>query len=125
MLCIQTFSACSIETKDEKKIGDVDFSVLPVESIPDEITTIINERKEEIFKTTYSDKDNLYIIIGYGTQPTGGYSIKVSELYETKNGIYIKTEFMGPSKSEEVTQTVTYPYIVVKLDYIDKSVVFK
>lgn len=37
-----------------------------------------------------------YIIIGYGRQNHQGYSVKVNNLYETKNGIYIKTEFQGP-----------------------------
>lgn len=119
------FGACGKETADENKIGELKFEVIPDDKLPDELKTIINERKGEMFKTTYTDENNLYIIVGYGKQPTGGYSISVSELYETKNGIHFKTEFLGPSKSENVTQTVTYPYIVVKLEYTDKSVVFK
>lgn len=125
IICLYALTACSVETEDKKKIGDVDFTVVPEEGIPEELKKIIEERKEEIFKTTYTDKDNLYIVVGYGKQPTGGYSIRVSELYKTKNGMYIKTEFIGPSKNEEVPQTVTYPFIVVKMDYTDKSVIFK
>lgn len=125
IICLYALTACSVETEDKKKIGDVDFTVVPEEGIPEELKKIIEERKEEIFKTTYTDKDNLYIVVGYGKQPTGGYSIRVSELYKTKSGMYIKTEFIGPSKNEEVPQTVTYPFIVVKMDYTDKSVIFK
>lgn len=117
--------ACGKDNADENKIGDLKFEVISDDKLPDELKTIINERKGEMFKTTYADANNLYIIAGYGKQPTGGYSISVSELYETKNGIHFKTEFFGPSKSEKVTQSVTYPYIVVKLEYTDKSVVFK
>jgi hypothetical protein len=124
-MCANVLTGCSIESNDEKKLGEVDFTVVPEESIPVELKTIIDERKKDMFKTTFIDNDSLYIIIGYGSQPTGGYSIGVSELYETKNGIYVKTEFLGPSKNEVVSQMVTYPYIVIKLDYIDKSVVFK
>ena len=46
------------------------------------------ERKAENFKLTYSDKQYLYICIGYGEQETGGYSIAVNELYLTDNAIY-------------------------------------
>lgn len=125
VICLYAFAGCSMETTDKNKLGDLDFTVVPEENVPEELKKIIEERKGEIFKTTYTDKDNLYIVIGYGKQPTGGYSIRVSELYQTKNGIYIKTEFIGPSKSEEVPQNVTYPFIVVKMDYTDKSVIFK
>lgn len=125
IICLHTLTACSVETKDSKKLGDMDFTVVPEENLPEELKSIIDERKSELFKTTYTDQNDLYIVIGYGKQPTGGYSIRVSELYQTKNGVYIKTEFIGPSKSEEVQQTVTYPYIVVKMDYTDKSVIFK
>lgn len=118
-------TACSIESKDEKKSGDLEFEVISKDSVPAEFNTIIDQKKKELFKTTYSDKDNLYIAIGYGEQPTGGYSISVTEMYETKNGIYVKTEFKGPSKKESVTQEISYPYIVIKTKASDKSVVFK
>jgi hypothetical protein len=125
IICLYIFTSCSIETNDKKKLGDVDFTVVPEENLSEELKQIIEERKGEEFKTTYIDNDDLYIVIGYGKQPTGGYSIRVSELYYTNNGVYIKTEFIGPSKSDEVTQNITYPYIVVKLAYVDKSVIFK
>lgn len=123
--CLYALTACSVETKDKKKLGDIDFTVVPDENLPEELRKIIDERKGEVFKTTYNDQNDLYIVIGYGKQPTGGYSIRINELYQTKNGVYVKTEFIGPSKNEEVPQTVTYPYIVVKMEYIDKSVIFK
>lgn len=117
--------ACGTKETDANKLGDLEFEVVPEDKFPEELKTIIEERKAKPFKTTFADDNSLYIIVGYGQQPTGGYSIQVKELYETKNAIYIKTEFLGPSKSEEVTQTNSYPYIVIKIEYTDKSVVFK
>lgn len=125
IMTVCMFAACGKKDADENKIGDLQFEVVPDDKLPEELKTIIDDRKKEMFKTTYADGNNLYIIVGYGKQPTGGYSISVKELYETKNGIHFKTEFLGPSKSEDVTQAVSYPYIVVKLEYTDKSVVFK
>ncbi len=118
-------SACGMESRDEKKSGNLDFEVISKENIPEEFNAIIEQKKNDMFKTTYTDKDNLYIAIGYGEQPTGGYSISVTDFYETKNGIYVKTEFKGPSKKESVSQSVSYPYIVIKTKASDKSVVFK
>lgn len=71
-MCANVLTGCSIESNDEKKLGEVDFTVVPEESIPAELKTIIDERKKDMFKTTFIDDDSLYIIIGYGSQPTGG-----------------------------------------------------
>lgn len=126
MIISAILCSCGIRSleSDTKKISEPDFEIISEEALPSELLTIINERKEKSFKTTFEDGNGLYIVIGYGRQPTGGYSIKVNELYETKDSLHIETEFIGPSKNETVTQTVSYPYIVVKTTMIDKPVVF-
>ena len=67
--------------------------------------------------------------MGYGIQPTGGYSISVEELYLSTNAIYINTNLIGPMKGETVTEVESYPYLVVqienRMDYSEKSVVFE
>jgi len=116
--------ACGKE--DEiKKIRDLDFTVVEDADLPGELKELIEEKKAEPFKISYSNKDNLYIAVGYGKQNSGGYSITVDELYLTNNAIYIDTNLIGPSSDDVVSQGVTYPYVVVKLEYIDKRVVFE
>ena len=77
------------------------------------------------FKITYADKDALYIARGYGEQKTSGYSIEVKECYETENAIYIHTNLIGPSKEEKIVEAKTFPYVAVKMQFIDKNVVFE
>ena len=62
---------------------------------------------------------------GYGARPTSGYSIEVKQLYETENAVCIQTELTGPSKEEKIAEKQTYPYIVVKMEWIDKNIVFE
>lgn len=81
------------------------------------------KRKDKEFQVTYSNNEYTYIIIGYGRQQYEGYSIKVKEMYESDNAIYIKTQFNGP-KEYTNEENVTYPVIVVKTEYSDKSVIF-
>lgn len=123
MICIAVTSACGIERINNKKTNDVDFTVVATSEIPKEVNQLIEQRKEKEFKVTYSDNRYTYIIVGYGKQKYPGYSIKVKSLYETKNAIFVKTEFIGP---EEYTnkEEVTYPYIVIKIQYSDKNVIF-
>ncbi len=117
-------TGCKTEDTDIKKIRDLDFTVVEDADLPGELKEIIDEKKEEPFKLTYSNKDNLYIVVGYGKQNSGGYSITVEALYLTKNAIYIDTNLIGPTKEDMVSQGVTFPYIVVKLEDMEEPVVF-
>lgn len=119
------FLGCSAEKLNSEKLRDVPFTVLDEEQIPKELETMILEKEETPFKYTYVDQGELFIAVGYGEQPTSGYSIEVKELYETKNAIYIHTNLIGPAKEEKIVERKTFPYIVVKLEYIDKNVVFQ
>ena len=128
ILCIcliSLFVGCSAEKMSTKKLRDIDFTVVDEDNIPKELEEMIEEKEEQMFKLSYGDQGALYIAIGYGEQPASGYSIAVKELYETENAIYIHTNLIGPAKDEKIVERSTYPYIVVKLEYIDKNVVFQ
>ncbi|NLJ90171.1 MAG: protease complex subunit PrcB family protein [Clostridiales bacterium] len=115
-------------TKDSKpeKVKEIEFTVVEDADVPEKLMEIINERKSKPFKITYTDEDKeyLYIIVGYGEQPTGGYSISIDELYLADNVIYLDTNLIGPSQEEFVSNAVTYPYVVIKTEYMDKRVLF-
>lgn len=117
--------SCGIEQYDDTKINDLDFTVLAQEDIPQPAMEIINNCKTENFRKTYSDGSFLYIIIGYGAQPTTNYSISIEDLYEAENAIFVSTMLKGPSKRETVIETETYPYVVLKLQLSDKTIIFK
>lgn len=125
VLLTMMLSGCSLLSEERVKLRDLDFTVLAEEKIPEELLSIVNEKKAEPFKLTYSDKDYLYICIGYGEQATGGYSIAVNELYETDSAIYVNTELLGPQPSEKSNPTPSYPYIVLKTEYLDQTVIFE
>ncbi len=128
MLCVclhMLCQACSVKKMNTEKIRDVEITVLEEEKIPEEFLTQIEEKKSGPFKITYADKDALYIARGYGEQKTSGYSIEVKECYETENAIYIHTNLIGPSKEEKIVEAKTFPYVAVKMQFIDKNVVFE
>ena len=114
-----------VENTDPVKLKDLEFTVVENAEVPEELLTIIEEKKSANFKLTYEDGGYLYIVVGYGEQNTGGYSIAVKELFLTSNAIYIDTNLIGPSKEEKITEAASYPYIVIKTEYLDKSVVFQ
>ena len=110
---------------DEVKLRDLDFTILEEELVPAELAAMIEERKAEAFKMTYSDNENLYICVGYGRQETGGYSIIVDHLYLTEEAVYVQTTMLGPDVSEKGNKTPSYPYIVIKTEYLDQPVICK
>lgn len=125
LLCMLMLSACSYEKADTKKVRDIEFTVIDPQDIPQELGKQIEENKTAPFRLTYGDSGYLYIARGYGTKDTSGYSVEVPECFEGTNAIYIKTNLQGPSKQEKVISRPTCPYVIIKLEYSDKNVVFQ
>jgi len=125
MLCAFLLAGCQITEDSGMKLRDLEFTLVSDETMSEELKALIDERKAEEFKFTYSDNDSLFICIGYGEQSTGGYSIAVNELYLTDNAIYVDTNLLGPSPKEKENPAVSHPYIVIKTEFLDKTVVFE
>ncbi len=125
MVVAVVLTGCTMLSDERVKLRDLEFTVLSEEKIPEELKTIIEEKKAENFKLTYSDNEYLYISIGYGEQSTGGYSIAVNELYLTDNAVYVNTNLLGPEASEKKNPAPSYPYIVIKTEYLDETVIFE
>ncbi len=124
LLCLLVY-ACGKKQDPMEKIKDLEYTVIAEDNIPKELLEKIEERKENAFRLTFEDQGFLYICMGYGTQQTGGYSIAVNALYETANAVYIDTNLIGPSPEEKKNQVKSYPYVVVKTEFLEKPVVFE
>lgn len=107
-----------------EKVRDLELTVVSEDKLPEELLAAITEKKAAPFKFTFQDGDYLYICIGYGEQESGGYSITVEDLYLTENAVYVKTCLIGPGADVPNDGVKSYPYIVIKTEYLDYSVVF-
>ena len=125
VVCTLLLASCAFLSEETIKLRDLDFTVLSEEKVPEELLTIIEEKKSTPFQITYSDNEYLYICVGYGEQETGGYSIAVNELYLTESNICANTSLLGPDVSEKGNKTPSYPYIVLKTEYLDQTVLFE
>lgn len=125
---VRLLSGCSITgvgNENPDKIRDLEFTVIGDGDVPEELLKMIQEKKQDAFKLTYSDDQSLYIVSGYGVQETGGYSITVEQLYLSENTIVFDTELMGPAKGEMGNSGPSCPYIVVKTEYLEEPVIFQ
>lgn len=129
IICTFTGCATGIKIGDTfkgagEKVRDLDYTILSDERIPKELLPLIEERKELPFEMTYSDKEFLYICIGYGRQEYSGHSILINNLFLGEKGILIDTSLVGPEAGKEKVNTVQHPYIVVKTELIEDTPLF-
>lgn len=126
-LCAIGISGCIQKKEPLEKIRDLEFTVIAEENIPQELLQTIEEKKQQGFKVTFQDNGFQYICTGYGEQTAGGYSIAVNGLYETENAVYMDTTLLGPKpeETEGKKTSPSFPYIVIKTEFIDKPVVFE
>ena len=125
VMMVRYLSGCSVEKENQDKVRDLESTVVGEADLPEELKSLVEEKKAAPFKLTYSNDQGLYIAVGYGEQPTGGYSISVNELYLTENSIVIDTELLGPEKGETVGVEKSYPYLVVQTESLENPVIFQ
>lgn len=86
---------CGIKKQEEGKGEKVEYTVVSELEIPEELKKMIEEKKPKPFQMSFASENTLYLAVGYGEQPTGGYSIVVERLEETPEVLYFETNFMG------------------------------
>lgn len=118
-------SGCGKKQETVEKVRDLELTVVAEDMLPEELLKVVAEKKNLPFKFTFQDGGYLYICIGYGEQESGGYSITVEDLYLTENAVYVKTRLLGPAADVPIDGVKSYPYIVIKTEYLDYAVVFE
>lgn len=76
------FSGCRFVRIEEEERKPVAYTVVEKSDIPEELSRIMEEKKEKEFQLSYETGEDLYLAKGYGRQMSGGYSIQVEELGE-------------------------------------------
>ncbi len=121
LLLMLILTGCSGKVVDEK-IKDLDFTVVEEAEVPTELLEEIESRKNGPFHMSYSCGEDLYIVVGYGMQETGGYSIQVPQFYLTENAIVLETKLIGPKEKEAKVRS--YPYLVIKTENREEPIVY-
>ena len=121
LLCM---TGCDLQTK-EKKLRDVEYTVVGAGDVPQELQEEINKIKDEEFQLTYDDGAYLYMAKGYGTRESSGYNISVQQVYLTEHTIVFETQITGPAEGTDAANKETTPYIVIKTERLDGQVIFE
>jgi hypothetical protein len=102
--------------------GNIHFFEILTE--PNEIKMLQNDPRLKNKININDVKESNFIILNMGEKPTGGYSIGVESIIETSENIVIAVKENNPEPGAMVTQGITYPYCVVKINS-KKQIVLK
>ena len=116
-------SGCRFVRIEEEERKPVAYTVVEKSDIPEELSRIMEEKKEKEFQLSYETGEDLYLAKGYGRQMSGGYSIQVEELGESGNGLFFVTRLLGPEDLKEAG-VPSYHCIVIKTSRQKKPVTF-
>lgn len=124
ILVVFFLAGCSLVPMEKEK-KPAEFVVISEEYIPEELAKLIELKKEEVMKLTYMDEGKRYIVVGYGKQDSGGFSIVIRDCYVTDNALYLDTSLLGPDEKPQKEEVTSYPYLVIQTQELGLPVVFQ
>lgn len=109
-------------TEDSEERVDLEFTVCEDGRLPKELLEIIEKKKAEPFRLTFTTREYMYIVVGYGAQQRGGCAVTVNELYRENGAVHIHTNLIGTSGEVIRIDGMTYPYVAVRCDNLNLPV---
>lgn len=112
------------EVLTEQTYGGAAIRFYEILSEPNEIKML---QKDENLKNSIKPTDlqnSNFVILNMGQKTSGGYSINVESVVETPTQIIIKVKEMAPEPGGMVTQALTNPFCVVKINS-KKEIIFQ
>lgn len=118
--CASHFNHLNIDGFHLDKLGkkeqgqQVKYEICTGKNIPGRLQKILEERKKKPGTFAYKNSKYTYLVVCYGEKPYSGYSVCVEECWKDKKQLYLETQLIGPAAGEEVVETLTYPFLVVR-----------
>lgn len=106
-----------IDMEADKK--EVEYVICKESNLPAQLQEILKEKKKKAGTFTFSNSMYTYLVVCYGPKPYSGYSVRIEECSRTTEALYLRTQLIGPSSSEPVIETETFPFLVVRCEKVD------
>jgi hypothetical protein len=120
----------SSQSTDDSSGGDemkeeITFETVEMQNAPKDIQTTVQQKWLEKSTFTIPSGEELYIIITRGEMPTGGYSVNIESIEKMNNELVVSYYYTDPKKDDMVTQAITKPFVISKIDMTNARVNFK
>lgn len=90
-------------------------------SLPQEVDQWVDSFKERQGLYRLDHDGITWVLVAWGAKPTGGYVVEVQEINRTESGVVLLTvELAAPKPGDIVTQAISYPYDLVKMEQVDE-----
>ena len=97
VLSLLGISGCGSTQAKQEKLREVEFTVLALDELPEEIQQEIEDRSQEEFQSTFL----------------------------TEEYMVFDTKLVGPKEGQKVKEAPSYPIVAVKTEAIDKNVIYQ
>jgi hypothetical protein len=121
----ETEAGVEASEEDEEVRTDIEFTVCEEGRLPKELVEIIESKKAQPFRLTFTTRDYMYIVVGYGAQQRGGCAVTVNQLYRTEQAVHIDTNLVGVEGETIKIDGMTYPYVAVRCENQNLPVVYE
>jgi hypothetical protein len=100
----------------EQNYGGANINFYEILTEPQEIKMLQNDKTLKDKISVIDVQQSNFVILNMGEKPTGGYSIGVENVVETDKNIIITVKETKPESDAILTQNITYPFCVVKIN---------
>lgn len=112
----QTENKSLFEVLTQQSDGGANIRFFEILSEPNEIAMLQNDEKLKDKIHPNDIKTSNFIVLNMGEKATGGYQIGVESAVETDKNIILTIKEMVPEPNAMVSQVVTYPYCIVRIN---------
>ena len=112
----KTESNSLYEVLTEQADGGANIRFFEILSEPNEIAMLQNDDKLKNKIKPDDIKTSNFIVFNMGEKTAEGYKINIESAVETEKNIIITIKEIGPESNMVVTQEVTMPYCIVKIN---------
>lgn len=103
--------------QETEKVSATEVSFTVVEELDEETQKTVDEKaKEKGFVVLSQEEESAVVMISSGEKPSGGYAIEVKTAEEKDGVVTITVKETAPEEDAIVTDAITQPYTVVKLE---------
>jgi predicted RNase H-like nuclease len=112
------------EVLTQQESGGASIRFFEILSEEKEIQMLLSDDNLKNKIKTSDLKTSNFVILNLGEKSTGGYSIQIQQVEETASNIVIYIKEIVPDKASPVTDALTNPYTIVKINS-KKEIIFK
>lgn len=94
----------------------VEFNSVSYEEVNDDMKAWIDRSKNKEMIQIRNIKNDTYVLFTRGLKNSGGYSIEIHDITKKSEGLYFDISWKDPEKGSMVTEEITYPFVLVKLN---------